>query len=111
MSTHHEELNFQESTCSLVAANFCVPDRDQTINGTNSYASNDTSITHPGDVVSRSSYNGAQKSPQRTRINGFNEPTSINKCTGNKGTNKCSAVGDWQNEVSNGKSIDITKRI
>lgn len=54
LSTHHEELNSQESTSSLVAANFRGPDRNHAINGTNSYASNDTSTTHPSDVVSRS---------------------------------------------------------
>lgn len=54
MFTNHEELNSQESTSSLVAAYFRGPDRNHAINGANSYASNNTSTTHPRDVVSRS---------------------------------------------------------
>ena len=79
MSTHHEELNGQKSPSSLVAANFCGPDRNHTINSANSYAGNDTSKAHPGDIVSRSLENCAQKSPQRTKNNGFDSSAPISK--------------------------------
>ena len=74
---YHEEFDSEKSPSGRVAADFGRPDRNDTVDGTDTYSSNHTGTAHPGNVVRTSLQNRTEESPHASENDSLDSTRAV----------------------------------